>query len=230
MLLFESTSTQPDEYTTLEHYISKMPEDQEAIWYLIGEDRSLLENAPFLESFRSKGQEVLLLTDPIDEFLVHSLPTYKEKPLKAIDRESTEGDEIPELIEESYRGVLEHLKGRLDEVSELRLSSRLRESASCLVSPDGALGSHMERLLEKLGREEEVPETKRILELNPEHRAVQALRELYERDSSDPRVEDFGRLLYDEAVLTEGSKLKDPNAFARRINELIVAMGAKDAG
>ena len=229
LLLFESTATQPGEYTALEHYVSKMPEDQEAIWYLIGDDRSALENAPFLESFRSKGQEVLLLTDPIDEFLVHSLPNYKDKPLKAVDRESTEGEEIPEVIRESYRGVLDHLKEKIEEVSEVRLSSRLRESASCLVSPDGALGSHMERLLEKLGREEEVPETKRILELNPEHPAVQTLRELHERDSNDSRVEEFGRLLYDEAVLTEGSKLKDPNAFARRVNELIVAMAKRDS-
>jgi molecular chaperone HtpG len=88
----------------------------------------------------------------------------------------------------------------------------------------------MERLLEKMGREEELPESKRILELNPEHPAVQALRELYERDSTDARVEAFGRLLYDEAVLAEGSRPKDPAAFARRINELIAASAQGSGG
>jgi len=199
-----------------------MPEDQEAIWYLIGEDRSQIENAPYLESFKSKGQEVLLLTDPVDEFLVHSLPTYKEKPLRAVDREETETEEISELTKDSYQGVLQSLNSRIEEVCEVRLSSRLRESASCLVAAEGALGSHMERLLEKMGREDELPESKRILELNPEHAAVQALRTLYENDQEDERLLTFGRLLYDEAVLAEGSRPKDPAAFARRINELIV--------
>ncbi len=224
LLLFESTATKAGEYTTLEDYVSRMPADQEAIWYLIGEERAVLENAPFVEAFRSKGQEVLLLTDPIDEFLVHSLPSYKDKPLRAVDREKVEEEEIPELIEESYRPLLDRLKELLDEeVSEVRLSTRLRESASCLVSPEGALGSHMERLMQRLGREDELPVTKRILELNPEHPAVQSLRAIHERDGKDPRVESFGRLLLDEAMLTEGSRPKDPVALARRINDLLVA-------
>jgi molecular chaperone HtpG len=230
LLLFESTRTQAGETTTLEHYLAGMPEDQEAIWYLIGEDRSQIENAPYLESFKSKGQEVLLLTDPVDEFLVHSLPSYKDKPLRAVDREESKGEEVSELTKESYESVLQYLDSRIEEVSEVRLSSRLRESAACLVAAEGALGSHMERLLEKMGREEELPESKRILELNPEHPAVQALRELYERDSTDARVEAFGRLLYDEAVLAEGSRPKDPAAFARRINELIAASAQGSGG
>ncbi len=223
LLLMESTATKPGEYTTLQDYVSRMSETQEAIWYLIGEDRAAIERAPFLESFRSKGQEVLLLTDPIDEFLVHSLATYQGKPLRAVDRGSIEEEEIPEIIRDSYRPLLVHLKELLDEVSEVRLGSRLRESASCLVTPEGALGSHMERLLERLGRDDEIPETKRILELNPEHPLVQSLRTLFERDPRDPRVASFARLLHDEAVLTQGSRPKDPAEFTRRINELVLA-------
>ncbi len=100
-----------------------------------------------------------------------------------------------------------------------------KESAACLVSDEYAMGAHLERVMQRIGRGHEIPEDKRILEVNPDHPAVAAVRQRFERDAQDPRLETYCRILYDEAVVAEGSRIKDPAAFARRINELL----AKDA-
>jgi molecular chaperone HtpG len=221
LLLFESMNTAAGQFTTLAQYVEKMPADQKEIYYLTGEERGPLEHSPYLEAFRAKGQDVLLLTDPIDEFILPGLPEYKGKRLQAADRgELVEGDKKEDA--EKYQNLFAHLKTKLDDVSEVRLSSRLKESASCLVAPQGAMSAHLERLFEKMGRGDEGGRPKRVLELNGEHPAVVALRVLYERKPEDPRVEAYGRLLFEEAVLAEGSKLKDPAGFARRINDLLV--------
>jgi len=225
LLLFESTQTEQGKYVTLAQYVEKMPADQEDIYYLIGESRELIEHSPYLESFRARGQDVLLLTDPIDEFIIPALPEYHGKKLKAVNRgqlDADSKDEKKQETEERFQKLLEHLQSKLPEVSKVRLTSRLKESAACLVADEGAMSAHMERLMERMGRGEEVGNPRRILELNGEHNVVLALQQLYEKDPQDARIELLGRLLYDEAVIGEGSKIKDPSAFARRLNELIL--------
>jgi molecular chaperone HtpG len=226
LLLFESTKTEAGKYTTLAKYVEAMPAEQKEILYLIGETRGLIENSPYLEAFKAKGQEVLLLTEPIDEFFVGSMHTYKDKRLKAVDRGEVEPDPTAEeqkkAAAEKYAGLLAALKGRLgDEVKDVRLTTRLKESAAVLVADEGAMGAHLERLLQRMGRGEEAPPSKRILELNPDHPAVEALQEIYDQNAKDERIEAYGRILYDQAVIAEGSRVKDPSAFARRVNELM---------
>jgi molecular chaperone HtpG len=225
VLLFQSTKTPAGQFTTLGKYVLAMPADQKEIYYLIGESRELIENSPYLESFKAKGWEVLLLTDPIDEFVVHGLPEYKSKHLKAVDKGGFDQASVDDLSKQAFQPLLDYLKGKLPEVKEVRLSHRLKESAACLVADEGEMGAHMERLLRRMGRGQELPETKRVLELNAQHPAVAAVRQLFAMDPADPRLEMYGRLLYDQAVIAEGSKLKDPQGFAQRINELL----AKDA-
>lgn len=223
LLLFESMNTEAGKYISLAEYVEKMPAEQTDIYYLVGESREILEHSPLLEVFRSKGWNVLFLTDPIDEFWVPSLGKFKDKKLAAIDR----GEVDPKISEEkkdpaAFKGLFDFLKTKLSEVSDIRLSSRLKESASCLVADGAAMTAHMERLLKRLNRAGEVEEeSKRVLELNGDHPAVIALRELFEKNSADPRIETHGRLLYEQAVISEGSKLKDPAAFSRRINDLM---------
>jgi len=225
LLLFESTKTDPKEpakrYTTLAQYVERMGQDQNEIYYLAGDSRAMIENSPYLESFKAKDTEVLLLTDPVDEYLVSVLRDYKGKPLKAVDR--AEGQPpVDKALEEQFRPLLEALKAKLsDDVKDVRLSTRLKESASVLVADEGAMGAHLERLLQRMGRGEDVPDTKRTLEINPQHPAVRALRAIAEQNAEDPRIENYGRLLFDEAVIAEGSRIKDPAGFARRVNELI---------
>jgi molecular chaperone HtpG len=226
LLLFESTKTKPGEFTTLAKYLQAMPGEQKEIYYLIGESRSMLENSPYLESFKARGQEVLLLTDSIDEFLVHAMSNYKDKPLKAVDRGAAPTDEAAEakLKEqtEKFTPVLEAVKKALEaDVKEVRLSSRLKESAAVLVADEYGMSAHMERLLHRIGRGEEVRDNKRVLELNPDHPVVQGLLAIQQKDASDPRVENTAKLLFDQAVVAEGSRVKDPVAFAKRVNELL---------
>jgi molecular chaperone HtpG len=227
LLLFESLNTPPGQYTTLAQYAEKMPADQKEIAYLIGESRELLAHSPYLEAYRARGQDVLLLTDPVDEFTLPALFEYGGKALKAADRAGPDADRAKPEADEALRKLFAHLKAKLEEVSDVRASARLKESAACLVAEEGAPSAHLERLMRRLGRGGELGKPKRVLELNAEHPAVQALRQLYEKSPDDPRVEAYGRLLYDQAVIAEGSKVKDPAAFARRVNELLVRDAAR---
>jgi molecular chaperone HtpG len=225
LLLYESTRTEPGKFTDLEKYVAAMPADQQEIYYLLGDNRELLEHSPYLEAFKSRGQEVLLLTDAIDEFVVQALTEYKGKKLKAVDRGDLAGAEVDAEKKKQFQALLDYIKQKLDEVKEVRLSSRLQESAACLVSDEWAMGRHMEEMLRRMGRGGEVPPSKKILELNPNHPAVMAVQKLHARDAADTRLDDYCRLLYDEAVIAEGARVKDPAAFVRRINGLL----AKDA-
>lgn len=225
LLLFESTKTEAGKFTTLADYVSRMPEAQKEILYLTGESRELLLQSPVLEAYTASGQEVLLLTDPIDEWVVQSLPEFKGKKLKAVDKGAAEGE--PDVEKKvRFQPLMDFMKEKLTEVKDVRLSTRLKESAACLVSDEHALGAHFERVMQRMGRGADLPASKRILELNPEHSAVQSVQTLYAKDAKDARLEGYVRLLYDQAVIAEGSRVKDPAAFARRINELL----AKDAG
>jgi molecular chaperone HtpG len=230
LLLAESTKTEPGKFTTLADYVGGMSSEQKEIYYLIGENRAMIENSPYVEAFKARGQEVLLLTDPVDEYLVSSLNTYKDKPLKAADRGEVSVDSVDaekkKEQEKQFGKLLETLKGKITEVKDVRLSTRLKESAAVLVGEEGAMGAHMERLLQRMGRGEEIPQSKRILELNPDHPAVQTLQKLAGQNAADAKVESLGRLLYDQAVVAEGSKIQDPAGFARRVNELIASLGA----
>jgi molecular chaperone HtpG len=224
LLLFESVNTPKGQYTTLKDYVEKMPEGQEAICYLIGETREQIEHSPYLEALRSRGHDVLLLTDPVDEFAIPALGRYKDKPLQAVDRGELPGarDEPPA---EAYKSLLAFLKGKLDEVGNVRLSKRLTDSAAVLVADTGAMTAHLERLMQRMGQKPDAD--KRVLELNPTHPAVIALRELYNANPQDPRVESYARLLLDQAMIAEGSKVRDPAAFARRVNDLLISDASK---
>src|SRR5262249_8052975 len=226
LMLFESTKTEPGKFTTLARYVLAMPEDQKEIHYLIGESRPMLENSPYVESLKAKGREVFLLTEPIDEFMMHGLFEYKGKKFKAADRGTVEGADVDEATKTQFKQFCDFLKEKLPDIKEARLSYRLNESAVCLVADEFAMSAHMERLMKRMGRGQEVPETKRILELNPRHATVKAVQELFGKDPANSRLEKSARLLYDQAVILEGSRLKDPAGLARSINELV----QKDTG
>ena len=142
LLLFESTKVEAGTFTTLAEYVERMPTDQKEIYFLTGESRELIANSPYVESFRAKGQEVLLLTEPIDEYLASTLYKYKDKMLQAADRMPAESQsQEQQALAEQFKPLLEALKQKIAEVKDVRLSTRLKESAAVLVPDDGAMSA-----------------------------------------------------------------------------------------
>ena len=225
LLLIESTRTEPGKFTSLPDYVKAMPADQKEILYLVGETREQLDGSPYVEAFRAKNQEVLLFTDPIDEFLIDSLGEYQGKHLKAIDRGQVDSDSSDEKIKTrttELKSLLELIKAKLSGLKEVRYTSRLKDSAACLVADEHGMSAHMERLMKRVGKSEEGQSAPRILELNPDHALVQAMEKLYQKNPADDRVQEIAAVLHDQAVIAEGSRVSDPAAFARRVNALLV--------
>jgi len=225
LLLFDSLQTEKGKHITLAQYLEAMPADQAEIYFMTGEDRATLEHSPVLEAFRRRGWDVLLLTDPIDGFVFPNLMDYQGKALKPAERNapSLEPEAQKKVAEAAatFQPLLAVLKAKLTEVKDVRLSNRLTASAACLVAAEDGMDLHMERLLQRLKKTDE-KESPRILELNPDHPAVQGLLKLYSANPEDPRIEDHLRLLHAQAVLAEGSRLTNPSDVIRRINELLV--------
>ena len=226
LMLFESTKTDTGKMTSFSDYVERMPGDQTEIYYLAGDSREVLEQSPLLENFKAKSWEVLLLTDPADEFVVSSLHEYKGKHLKAIDKVGIEQANLPEETKTRFQPLCAYLKEKLGDIADARLTTRLKESAVCLVADEHAMSASMERFFARMHRDQPLPASKRILEVNPEHPLVVAMEKLLAKEKSDPRLEKYARLLYDQAVILEGSKVKDPLALATRMNELAL----RDAG
>jgi len=224
LLLFDSVKTEAGKSLTLDEYIAAMPEGQTDIFHLAGEDRATLAASPCLEAFKAKGWDVLLLTDPIDPFVMPAIQEFKGKSLKAADRNTPELAESEKQkaqeAEGTFKPLLDFFKGKLTTLADVRLSTRLKESASCLVSSEDAMDPRMEQLMARLGQGK--APSARILELNPEHEAVKAVLARYQADPTDARLEDFGRLFHEQALIAEGSRLEDPAAFLARVNALVV--------
>lgn len=225
LLLFHSTTADSeDKYISLAQYVETMPADENEIYYLCGDNLEVLRTSPYLEAIREQGREVLLLNSPVDEWAMDAMRTYKDKTFKAVDKgelpASEKDQEAREEQAKTYGSLLERLDKLLGDVKEVRLSSRMRESAACLVLDEHAMSAQMERLMKRMGQA--MPESQRILELNPEHPVVKKMLDIFEQDRKDARIDDYGHLLYDQALIAEGSPIKDPAAFAERVNKLMV--------
>ncbi|MEP7049249.1 MAG: molecular chaperone HtpG [Pseudomonadota bacterium] len=214
---------------TLGEYVSRMKEGQKAIYYATGTSRALLDSSPHLEALKKRGYEVLFMTDGVDPFAVTSLQEFEGKPLvSAMDENLDLAEE--DLSEEQKAAEAEQKKQAqplverfkvvlASKVGEVRLSTRLTDSPVCLVVPDGGIAPHIERLM--MARQMGMPAQKRILELNPGHPLIQNLER---RDREDPgNVSSWIELLYDQALIAEGSPLENPAAFAQRLTSLLTS-------
>jgi len=233
LILFESTKTESGSFVSMKEYVERMPEGQKEIYYITGNSRAVVENSPHLEICRKKGYEVLFLTDPIDEWLVQSLTEYNGKKLKSVlqgelevetEEEKKQLEDKRKEAEKQYGDLLGFIKGKLDDrVKEVRLSNRLTDSACCLVADEYGMNANMERILKAMNQD--VPESKRVLELNADHPITRIMRKLFDKDKGNSKLDDYCELLYDQALLTEGTPVKDPLRFTRLISELMVAEG-----
>ncbi|MET8713913.1 molecular chaperone HtpG [Streptomyces sp. NPDC004735] len=221
-------STQDEEgLTTLRSYVERMKEGQEQIYYMTGESRAAMESSPHMEAFRAKGFEVLLLTDPVDEVWVQSVPEFDGKPLQSIskgevdldtDEEKKEVEAEREKQQQDYAGLLTWMTEQLgDTVKEVRLSSRLTVSPACIVSDTHDVTPALENMYRAMGQE--VPQIKRILELNPSHALISGLKKAYterkDEESAGTELAETAELVHGLALLSDGGELSDPSRFSR---------------
>ncbi|MDH6281005.1 molecular chaperone HtpG [Prescottella agglutinans] len=221
---FPSTHSE-DEQTTLAQYVERMKDGQEQIYFLTGESRQQLEASPHMEAFRARGLEVLLLTDPVDEMWVTSVPEFDGKPLQSIakgevdldtEEEKQEAEAKREEQDKEFADVLSWLTTTLeDQVKQVRLSTRLTDSPACIVGDEFGMTPTLERMYRASGQQ--VPHFKRILELNPTHPLVEGLRTAHAERGDDPGLAETAELLYGTALLAEGGELEDPAHFAKML-------------
>jgi molecular chaperone HtpG len=196
-----------------------MRDGQTEIYYATGENRATIENSPHLEAFRAKGYEVLILTDPVDEVWVERVGAYDGKTLRSVakgqvDLETDEERERAEAERHEYAGLLTWMSGALaDSVKEVRLSTRLTTSPACVVGDAHDMTPTLEKMYRAMGQE--VPQVKRILELNPTHPLVTGLRKAHEQGGDGAALTETAELLYGMALLAEGGELADPARFTR---------------
>ena len=237
LLLFETMNNPKGKLVTLKEYRDAMPALQQDIYYLTGDSRDALENCPHLEILRKQNYDVLFMTDPIDEFVVSGIPEYESKKLKSVNKGDVKFDESiqKDLEEKSKKAaddnktLVEAIKKALgNKVKDVTFSSRLTESACCLVGGDADPSAYMQRVMKAFNRD--TPDLVRTLELNPDHPLVAAMKKLYEKSPDSPKIAEFSEMLYDQALLAEGSPLPDPLLFAKRTAALMTFSAETEAG
>lgn len=226
LLRFASTHADTDAQTvSLADYIGRMQLEQEAIYYITADTFAAAQHSPHLEIFRKKGIEVLLMSDKVDEWLLGSLTEFEGKKLQSIAKgdldlgklESDTEKEAQKKIEEDAKSLIERVKTTLgDAVKEVRVTHRLTDSPACLVAGEHDLSGNLARMLKAAGQN--APESKPILELNPEHKLVKRM----EAETEEAKFKDLAHLVFDQALLAEGGQLDDPASFVRRMNNLLV--------
>ncbi len=224
LVLFYSSTEQKN--VTFAEYLERMKDDQNAIYYAAGESIKKIDLLPQTEFIKSKGYEILYLTDEMDEFVFNILGQYKEKPFKSVSAEDiaeddAEAKENIKKLEEDNKELLEDIKKALgDKVSEVKLSPRLKSSAVCLTTK-GDISLEMEKILSAMPMDQGI-KAERVLELNPEHSVFEALNKIKSDDAGGKKLEVYANLLYDQALLISGIQIDDPVEFSKSICQLIV--------
>ncbi|KQZ44877.1 molecular chaperone HtpG [Duganella sp. Root1480D1] len=228
LLRFASTANEGDEQTvSLEAYVGRMKEGQDKIFYVTADSFAAAKNSPHLEIFRKKGVEVLLLTDRVDEWMLSFLNDFEGKELHSVAKggldlgaleDEAEKKEHAET-ETQYQELVGKMKEALaDKAKEVRVTFRLTDSPACLVADEHELSGNLLRMLKAAGQA--APESKPILEINPQHPLVTRLK--YE-DAAGEKFKDWAHILFDQALLAEGGTLADPASFVKRMNELLLS-------
>ena len=231
LLRFASTHADTaEESVSLADYLGRMKEGQDKIYYVTADGFTAAKHSPHLEIFRKKGIEVLLLSDRVDEWVLGHLSEFEGKPLQSVAKGGldlgTLEDEAEKKAQEEQAGdfseLVEKMKASLGErVKEVRLTHRLTDSPACLVADEHDMGGNLARMLKAAGQK--VPDSKPILEINPDHPVVQRLK--LEEKHEDGKFSDWSAVLFDQALLAEGGHLDDPAGFVKRINRLMLEMG-----
>ena len=226
LLLF--MSSKDGKLTTLKEYVERMPESQKKIFYATAKDKETIENLPQMETLRDKGIEVLYLLDPVDEFAIETLRSYDEKPFHSISRgdlglDDAESQEVKKETEEIGKengDLMKDIKEVLgDKVADVKVSSRLKTSAVCLVADEAGPSLSMEQTFSEM--KNPLFKAQRILEINPHHELFARLQELHKAGKETPEFKDYCDLLYTQALLIEGILPENPVDFANKVAKLM---------
>jgi molecular chaperone HtpG len=227
LLLFPSTKSKDGALRTFEEYVADMKEGQEEIYFVTGSSLEEALKSPHLEAFLEKDYEVLVMLDEVDDIIMTGFE-YKNKKLKSVTRGDvklkTDESAEHEKTQKEYAKIIDLMKEQLkDYVKDVRVSARLKDSPCCLVSDEGDLDPQTAQFLKAMGQP--IPESKRVLEINGNHRLLKVIEKLFEKDRKSAQLARYIDLLYDEALLLEGSKPRDPVAFARTVADLMIEQG-----
>ena len=220
--LLRFKSTKEEGLVSLREYVDRMREDQKSIYYITGQNQISLRNSPLLEMYEKKDIEVLILDDEIDEIIITGVPKYDDKELKSVNRSGASDDfsddtDKEKEEEKSLKPVLKKMKKLLgDKVKDVKISSRLNDSPSCIVADENDPTAQMQEMMRSMGQID-MPEIKPILEINPNHDIVLKLKDKTRQKSFD----NIAYLLYEQALIQEGVKLEDPSGFVNRLNDVI---------
>ena len=228
LLLFQSSNTAENEYTTLAEYKSRMKEGQEFIYYAAGKDKSAIEKLPHMEGMKDKGYEVLYFTDRVDEFMVGMMRDYEEIKLHSIlqaDNKKTDKDLSKEENKE-IKDIMKAIKEVLGDskVADVRASDRLKESLVCLVNKEDSISFNMAKVLAETGNNMFGMKPERVLEINSSHEVFKAMEKEYEANKKSDLFKEYSELLYDEACILENLPLDDPKLFAARMSKLMLKL------
>jgi molecular chaperone HtpG len=228
LLRFASTKNDSDEQNvSLADYVGRMKEGQDAIYYITADSYASARNSPHLEIFRKLGVEVLLMSDRVDEWVVSLVTEFDGKSLQSVAKGGLDLSKLggeaekqeQEKAADENKGFVERIQSALkDRASAVRVTNRLTDSPSCLVSDEHGMSTHLERMLKAAGQN--VPGSKPILEINPQHPIVQRLKD----ESDERRFSDWSHILFDQALLAEGGQLEDPASFVKRLNEVMLTL------
>lgn len=228
LLLFQSSETAENEYTTLAEYKDRMKEGQEFIYYAAGKDKSSIEKLPHMEGMKDKGFEVLYFTDRVDEFMVGMMRDYEEIKLHSIlqaDNEKTDKDFSKEENKE-VKDILKAVKEILgdNKVADVRESDRLKESLVCLVNKEDSISFNMAKVLAETGNNMFGMKAERVLEINTSHEVFKAMEKEYQTNKKSDLFKEYSELLYDEACILENLPLEDTKLFASRMSKLMLKL------
>ena len=219
-LLRYQTTNSEGKYVSLGDYTVRMQPDQDAIYYITGENAAILLNSPHLERLKEKGIEVVLMTDPIDEFVVQVLREFDNKKFVSAEKGDLSLGTIDEKKKHEFGDFFGFLKEELkDRVKDVKASTHLKDSLACLSGETYDMSPYLEKIMKATGQKSEP--AKRILELNIDHPAVSNIKFMFEKNSKDPLLKDYARLLFDLALIAEGSKVDDPTRFSKTIGDIL---------
>lgn len=222
-LLRYKTTKSGGKWRSLKEYVDAMAPDQKEIYYITGENLSALINSPLLEQLKSKDIEVLLMTDPIDEWVTQALTEYDGKKLKSAEKGDLDLDKVDEDKKGKYETLFKHIRAQLeDTIKEVRPSTRLTDSVACLSGDTYDMSGYMEKILKAAGQT--TPENKRVLELNMAHPVMEKVHAMFEADKEDAKLKEYIHLLLDLAVIGEGGKVDDPSRFSRLVGNLMAGV------